>query len=538
MASRKPLVVAIKASVDGAIGSMKKLAGSINGVSDAASATESAVSSTGNSVKKTARTASQVLTSLSTNSEALADKQIEALRKTQDELKKLKASGAITTRDYANGFQNAETKIRRINASIGRDTSTTAEKISKSLNRIGSKMIGIGKKASVAAGAAVASGAAAGGAAVSGINERAQTLQIGAQVAGLDQNDADLVRFQRFAAAIRDVGFDSEKAGDILKDMNDRLGDIKLTGAGPLVDFMETVAVDLGLVSKNIIGDDKKIKAAAKKLFTGKDSLDVLETLVDKVIKSGGGIEELSFLLEGLAGDATRLVPLLAGGSAELNRLGQAAEDSGSFMTLDDLKKIRAFRESARGVGDAIKAIGVDMVRAGILETLSGFLDRIKEVIEWVRENASPEMLKWGGIIAGLVAVIGPIILALGALFLVIGPIAGVLATAAVEFGVIIAAVIGLGTALYKTAGYIREAWNWITDSVPDWIKGKSPTQTMKAIGPTSSEKVFSGSPVNIRIGDQMFSDIGRDQDAAKALANHVNKKSSARPTSIPRPFR
>ena len=45
--------------------------------------------------------------------------------------------------------------------------------------------------------------------------------------------------FQRFAAGARTVGFDMDKTADIIKDVNDKVGDFLATGAGPMADFFE-----------------------------------------------------------------------------------------------------------------------------------------------------------------------------------------------------------------------------------------------------------------------------------------------------------
>jgi hypothetical protein len=519
---------------------MRKLSGAVSAVGDAADATDQAVDAAGKSVESTGRTAAQVLRSVSTKSEALADSQIATIEQTKSELKELKSTGQITADEYTRAFANAERKIKAINDSIGRDTRKTAQKIADSFNNIGKGLVGIGKRATLAAGAAAASAGAAGGAVVAGASERAQTLQIGAQVAGLDQSEEDFKRFQRFAAAIRDVGFDAEKAGDILKDMNDRLGDVKLTGAGPLVDVIETTFVDLGLVSKDVIGDADKIKAAAKKLFTGSDSLEVLQDIVARVTQSGGGIQELAFVMEGMAGDATRLVPLLENSASELNRLGQAAEDSGSFMTLEDLENLREFREAATGLGDSFKALGLEILRAGALDVIKDLFAQIQKGVEWVRDRASPEMLKWGSAIAALVVAIGPIIAILGVMILAAGPAIAIFGAIAAKVALFSAVVLGFAIAIDKTVGYIKSAWNFITDMVPDWaarklgIGGSSSTiKAPKSFGPSTP-----AAPVNIAIDGTTFTDIGGNPDAAKSLQRHMNQKAALRPTSTPRTFR
>jgi len=50
--------------------------------------------------------------------------------------------------------------------------------------------------------------------------------------------NATSVEFQRFAIASKTVGIEQDKVADILKDVNDRVGDFLATGGGPMKDFL------------------------------------------------------------------------------------------------------------------------------------------------------------------------------------------------------------------------------------------------------------------------------------------------------------
>ena len=84
-----------------------------------------------------------------------------------------------------------------------------------------------------AAGAAIgaATAVAAGAMAVlikSSINSAAE-IENFAKLAG-----SSTTEFQKFAAGARTVGVESDKLSDILKDVNDKVGDFLVTGGGPL----------------------------------------------------------------------------------------------------------------------------------------------------------------------------------------------------------------------------------------------------------------------------------------------------------------
>jgi hypothetical protein len=52
-------------------------------------------------------------------------------------------------------------------------------------------------------------------------------------------SNASVNEFQRIAFAAQTVGIEQDKMADILKDVNDRVGDFIQTGGGPMADFFE-----------------------------------------------------------------------------------------------------------------------------------------------------------------------------------------------------------------------------------------------------------------------------------------------------------
>ena len=55
---------------------------------------------------------------------------------------------------------------------------------------------------------------------------------------------------QRWSAGARTVGIEQEKLADILKDVNDRVGDFLQTGGGPMADFFENIAPQVGVTAE------------------------------------------------------------------------------------------------------------------------------------------------------------------------------------------------------------------------------------------------------------------------------------------------
>ena len=133
--------------------------------------------------------------------------------------------------------------------------------------------------------------------------------------------------FQRWSAGARTVGIAQEKLADILKDVNDRVGDFLSTGGGPMADFFENVAPQVGVTA------DQFARLAGP---------EALQLYVDTLERAGLSQQEMTFYLEAMASDATRLLPLLRNGGVEMSRLGDQAEDLGAVLdgpALDALRR-------------------------------------------------------------------------------------------------------------------------------------------------------------------------------------------------------
>ena len=92
------------------------------------------------------------------------------------------------------------------------------------------------------AAAAVADTAAVTTAIVKTNLEGIKELKASAQAA-----DETVSAYQRGAFAAEQFGVSQEKYSDVLKDVNDRMGDFLVTGAGPMVDFFDTIGPKVGV---------------------------------------------------------------------------------------------------------------------------------------------------------------------------------------------------------------------------------------------------------------------------------------------------
>ena len=214
-------------------------------------------------------------------------------------------------------------------------------RLSREMEAANTRLAGFARRASVAMGAAAAATTAALAVIVRTTAQSAAQIQQFAQVA-----NATPEVFQRWSAASATVGIEQEKLADILKDVNDRVGDFLQTGGGPMADFFENIAPQVGVTAEQ---------------FARLSGPEALQLYVTSLERAGLGQQEMTFYLEAMASDATRLIPLLASGGAEMTRLGERAADFGTVLDRDALAALRRTEIALIGVGQVFQGMRVQI---------------------------------------------------------------------------------------------------------------------------------------------------------------------------------
>ena len=207
------------------------------------------------------------------------------------------------------------------------------------------------------AGAATVVGGAAAAMAYSAINN-AEELEKLAKVASVSNRE-----FQRFAAGARTVGIEQDKVSDILKDVNDRVGDFLQTGAGPMADFFEKIAPQVGVTADEF------------KKLSGPQALGLY---VDTLEKAGLNQQEMTFYMEAMAGDTTALLPLLRDGGKGMKGLADEAENLGLILSDTTIEQSKAFKDNLDVLGRVVDSVGAD-IAADLLPELVNLTDELKD---------------------------------------------------------------------------------------------------------------------------------------------------------------
>lgn len=328
----------------------------------------------------------------------------------------------------------------------------------RSLSAVGKKMQDLGGKFSTYVTAPMVAAGAAVSAAVLGMANDVKELQQAANLSGVD-----FKQFQRLAYGAKSVGFEADKLADIYKDVNDRVGDFMATGAGPMADFFTNIAPKVGITAD---------------AFRDLSGPDALQLYYDSLVKAGASQQEITFYLEAMASDVTALIPLLANGGAEMERLGDRAEETGAIISEDAAAGADRFNTAMRELSGAVTGLSVALVNSGVLDWITAAVNKLSELLRWAQQT-NPELIKWGAVVGGLAAIIGPTLVALGLMATAIGAISAPVALVVAGIAALTAGIIAfwpeitrLGEALvtFTTGAWAQfvSAWDAMTAKVEE----------------------------------------------------------------------
>lgn len=190
-----------------------------------------------------------------------------------------------------------------------RQTQTSFDKMRVHANTYGMAIAGIAGSAAMALGSLAASTA-----------NQAAELEIFANRANTTTQE-----FQKMAVGASAMGIEGDKLSDMMKDFNERIGEITSVGSGPMKDFFDRMSSDMKGGSK----EAKSLILEMQKL----SGPEALQLYVDRLEEAGVSQQEMSFYLESMASDLTDLYPLLANGGEGMKLYGDMAERAGIIMT-------------------------------------------------------------------------------------------------------------------------------------------------------------------------------------------------------------
>lgn len=177
-------------------------------------------------------------------------------------------------------------------------------------------------------------------------------------------------QFKALAFATEQYGINADQISDISKDVSDRLGEFATAGTGTFQDFID------------VMGMTKAEGVALAKEFQNMTSEQVIGQLVSRMEDAGASANQMTFVLESMGNDLSKLTPLFADNAKELTTLTKSFNDANQAMALTSgqaaqLQSIStSFDLMSSSFGSASSAIS-----ATLAPTMNGFFNSIIEVV-------------------------------------------------------------------------------------------------------------------------------------------------------------
>jgi hypothetical protein len=146
--------------------------------------------------------------------------------------------------------------------------------------------------------------------------------------------------FQDMAAGAAVFGVEQDKLSDILKDVNDKVGDFLTTGGGAMADYFETIAPKIGQTAEE---------------FRNLSGKDALQKYVNGLEEANVSQAEMTFFMEAIASDATMLLPLLKNNGKEFDRIAASVDNFGGALSAVEIDQLQKVKQSMTETSIVIK---------------------------------------------------------------------------------------------------------------------------------------------------------------------------------------
>lgn len=237
------------------------------------------------------------------------------------------------------------------------DTGKSGKKLSESIKSVA-------KAGVVAATAMVALGSAMSAVIVSTARARQE------QEAFARQAKTSVEDFNSLSFATKQYGINAEQIADISKDVSDRLGEFATAGTGTFQDFADVMGL-----SKNQAQD-----LAEEWKTLGSD--EVIGNMVSMMEDAGASGNQLTFVLESMGNDLSKLTPLFTNNSEKLRDMRARYDEVNSSLGLT-----RTQAEGLRGAAESFDLMtesmgkSTSLISATLAPVFEGFFNGITDVV-------------------------------------------------------------------------------------------------------------------------------------------------------------
>ncbi|WP_180033345.1 transglycosylase SLT domain-containing protein [Acinetobacter sp. YH12233] len=440
---------------------------------------------------------------------------------------------AVKLSSFEQGMTQAERKTKDTTEKMGKAFGGFKSQVADALGgtQIGSIVDSFNTKIGSLKGGVLVAGAALTGMAVGGIavatgalaKMAIDTAKADAQLLVLaNRANTSAESFQILQYAASGLGVTQDQLGSILADVQEKLGEYSATSGGGAADFFDAL-------KNNTKMTEDQIKSFGKTL-QGKDGIEAIQILNDKMDELGVTSQERRFIFESLASDLAHLAPIFAENGDLLEKYGDALRDAGvikSGEALEQSKLLAAQTESVRMRFDGLKSQLATQMMPALNSLVSHFIDGATK----------------GGQFGGIIKSVG--VIARGVGVVIIGVAASIEVMIKVIAGLIDQAKNVAKTALdvWNADGVVAKAkatWNGLANAgtlaVGTFVSGASAIQSamdgVSAVWDSASTKTDKLTEANLAIAEAAKqSAAGLRTNTKEADENAKAKEKAAKET-------
>lgn len=260
---------------------------------------------------------------------------------------------AVKLGSFEQGMTQAERKTKQTTDNMSKAFGGFRDQVADALGgtQLGSLVDSFNTKIGSLKGGVLVAGAALSGMAVGGIataiggltHLAIETAKADSQLLVLaNRANTSVKSFQILEYASQGLGVSQDQLGSILADTQEKLGEFSATQGGGAADFFDALKNNTKL-------SEDQIKSFSKTL-QGKDGIEAIQMLNDKLDELGVTSQERRFVFESLASDLGNLAPLFAENGRLLDDYGRALEDAGILKTEEAIKQSQLLAAQTQAV--------------------------------------------------------------------------------------------------------------------------------------------------------------------------------------------
>lgn len=260
---------------------------------------------------------------------------------------------AVKLGSFEQGMTQAERKTKQTTDNMSKAFAGFKDQVADALGgtQLGSLVDSFNTKIGSLKGGVLVAGAALSGMAVGGIataiggltHLAIETAKADSQLLVLaNRANTSVKSFQILEYASQGLGVSQDQLGSILADTQEKLGEFSATQGGGAADFFDALKNNTKL-------SEDQIKSFSKTL-QGKDGIEAIQMLNDKLDELGVTSQERRFVFESLASDLGNLAPLFAENGRLLDDYGKALEDAGILKTEEAIKQSQLLAAQTQAV--------------------------------------------------------------------------------------------------------------------------------------------------------------------------------------------